>query len=198
MILVLNDNDRRWLSALVWSIGFNLLLLALMAWLHYVARPHENIPAIAIKFIPSAELQVAKPAPPAPAPKKRTLPQAPRATTPASEPIEELPPVEPPAPAPDYDVQPLHRVTRIPQFLRRIEPAYPEGERVAGHEATVLVEIVIDTRGRVLEASIVKSGGAEFDSAVLDALEQSLFTPGYIEDRAVVVRLQIPFSFRLR
>jgi len=96
------------------------------------------------------------------------------------------------------DIVPLSEVTRFPQFLNRIEPSYPETERSAGREAQVIAEVVIDTRGRIIEVEIIKSAGPEFDRAVLESINKSSFVPGYLEGKPVVVRLQIPFKFRLR
>ena len=191
--------NPRWLAALEVSLLANLALFALMAWLHWIASPYPNIPAIQIKLLPMAEeLQIAKPSP-------ARRPAAPSQTetevAPAPQPRPEerhAQPSETAAPSPEHAIQPLHRLTRLPQFLRRIEPVYPEGERTMGREASVLVEVVIDTRGRILEATILKSAGEHFDAAVLQALDQSLFAPGYIDDKEVVVRFQIPFVFRLR
>lgn len=64
-------------------------------------------------------------------------------------------------------------------------------------QANVLAEIAIDAEGNIQEVRIVKSAGAAFDAAVVEALKKSLFTPGYIGDKAVPVRFQVPFRFNL-
>jgi len=192
-------HNPRWLPALGVSLLANLALFTLMAWLQWIASPYPNIPAIQIKLLPMAEeLQVSKPSPARRSsqhsPIDAEIAPAPQPDAREPEPLEQAPA----APSPEHAIQPLHRLTRLPQFLRRIEPVYPEGERTMGREASVLVEVVIDTRGRILEATILKSAGGNFDAAVLQALDQSLFAPGYIDDKEVVVRFQIPFVFRLR
>jgi TonB family protein len=98
---------------------------------------------------------------------------------------------------PALNIQPLHRLTRPPAFLRQIEAVYPISERRAGVQANVLAEVTIDSQGRVLHVRIVKSGGAQFDKAVLEALSKSAFVPGYIGALPVAVRFQIPFRFNL-
>ena len=55
-----------------------------------------------------------------------------------------------------------------------------------------------DATGKVTEVNILKSGGKAFDSAVIETLKKSEFTPGYIGNNAVPVRISIPFRFNLK
>lgn len=93
---------------------------------------------------------------------------------------------------------PIARLTKIPTFSRRVEPVYPENERVLGKETVVLAEIDLDEKGSIIEIRIINSGGKAFDQAVENALKKSQLTPGYTKDRAVPVRVQIPFAFKLK
>lgn len=150
-----------------------------------------------------------------PSPEKRSLP--PRALPSPSEapsvnpiqPVLETPEQTKPAlteslapekqnlsPAPEK-IESLSSLTRIPKPLRKIEAAYPATERRAGIQAYVLAEVVIDATGKVQEVHILKSGGPAFDSTVIDALKTNSFSPGYIGDKAVPVRISIPFRFNL-
>lgn len=175
---------------------FHLALLGPLAWMHAVSPQHTQIAAMRVVFMPETQS-----APPAeqPTQQPRPLPDTPAPPVteaahaqpqPGSAPAETL--------ASTLDIQPLHRLSQAPRFLQRIDPAYPEAERASGRQANLVVEVVVDTRGRVLEATIVKSGGPHFDQAALKAVEQSLFVPGYIDSQPVVVRFQIPFRFQLR
>ncbi len=93
---------------------------------------------------------------------------------------------------------PISRLTKIPGFSRRIEPVYPEKERMTSRESSVMAEVDLDEKGSIIEIRIIQSGGKAFDLAVEAALRKSLLTPGYIKDNPVPVRVQIPFVFRLR
>jgi len=93
---------------------------------------------------------------------------------------------------------PVTRLTKIPAFIRRTQPAYPETERMTGRESSVTAEVDLDEKGSIMEIRIVKSGGKAFDSAIETALRKSLFAPGYIKTQPVPVRIQIPFVFKLR
>jgi len=98
---------------------------------------------------------------------------------------------------PSGKVESISSLSRIPSPLRKIEAAYPPSERRAGIQASVLVEVVIDAQGKVQDVHILKSGGIAFDTSVIEAMKKSAFTPGYIGDKAVPVRISIPFRFNL-
>jgi len=99
---------------------------------------------------------------------------------------------------PGLTIQPLSKLTRPPAFLHKIEPVYPVAEQRAGTQASVLAEVTIDDKGNVLGVRIIKSAGQHFDAAVIEALQKSLFVPGYINKEAVAVRVIVPFRFNLR
>ena len=95
-------------------------------------------------------------------------------------------------------IQSLSKLTRPPAFIQKIEPAYPVAEQRAGSQANVLAEVTLDEQGRVVEVNIVKSAGIYFDKAVIDALNKSTFTPGFIGIDAVAVRVLVPIRFNLK
>lgn len=86
----------------------------------------------------------------------------------------------------------------MPSFDVKKTPGYPEDERALGKEASVLAEATIDAAGAVVEVRILRSAGARFDDAVREALAASRFHPGYVGDRPVAVRLQVPYQFWLK
>ena len=99
---------------------------------------------------------------------------------------------------PGMNLQPLSKLTRQPAFLQKIEPVYPGSEQRAGSQAQVIAEVTIDENGKVQRVKIVKSAGIHFDNAVIEALNKSMFTPGYINREAVAVRVLVPFRFNLK
>lgn len=96
------------------------------------------------------------------------------------------------------NVYPISKLTRPPGFIRKIEPVYPGSEQKAGSQASILAEVTINELGNVIDVKIVKSAGPAFDQAVLDALQKSKFSPGYINQEAVAVKVIVPFRFSLR
>lgn len=82
----------------------------------------------------------------------------------------------------------------------RVEPVYPNTGRewITGGEARVLAMIYLDERGAVDDVTIKKSGGRLFDKAVINAVRQSSFQPGYMGEKAVPTVVQIPYTFKLK
>jgi protein TonB len=99
---------------------------------------------------------------------------------------------------PSLNIQPLSKLSRPPSFLRKIEPVYPRAEQRAGSQAYVLAEVTIDEQGAIVEVKVLKSAGIAFDNAVMEALQKSTFSPGYMGQNAVAVRVLVPFRFNLK
>lgn len=76
---------------------------------------------------------------------------------------------------------------------------YPDVMRLAGIEARVVVEAVLDTTGRVERGSLRATGGAHalFEAAARDVVQASRYRPARLAGRAVRVRIQVPVSFAL-
>jgi TonB family protein len=61
-----------------------------------------------------------------------------------------------------------------PALLKRVDPVYPAGTVPA---AVTIAEIIIGADGRVTEAKILRSQGADVDAAAVAALRQWVFQP---------------------
>ncbi len=108
-----------------------------------------------------------------------------------------MPSVETPvAPAPTK-VEPLFRLTRLPDFGNATTLKYPAAEKNRGREGKVIAEFVIDEQGAVRDIKILKSAGTLFDQAVTDELSKMTFSPPYIGERAVAARFRREFHFKL-
>ncbi len=82
-----------------------------------------------------------------------------------------------------------------PLSLPRAE--YPRILRRAGIEGRVVVEVVIDTLGRVEPGSprVVSSSNPAFDEPALNAVREAAFRPARVRGRAVRVKLRAPIEF---
>jgi TonB family protein len=94
--------------------------------------------------------------------------------------------------------QPYYKVSKLPSFKVKVDPVYPPPERASGNEARVVAEVFINEFGGVDKIEIIKSGGPLFDNAVIQAIQDSSFTPGYENNEPVPVKVQQPYVFRLR
>ena len=93
---------------------------------------------------------------------------------------------------------PLTSLTAQPKLRGSVTPIYPRRMQRLGKEATMLIEVLVDERGKVRKVTVVKSAGPAFDEAVIAAYHAAQYEPGMMGTRAVAVLLRIPLSFTLR
>lgn len=74
---------------------------------------------------------------------------------------------------------------------------YPEEARAAGIEGRVLVQFVVDERGRVIDPKVVRGLGYGLDAEALRVIQQARFRPGMKQGRSVKVQMSLPITFRL-
>lgn len=92
-------------------------------------------------------------------------------------------------------------VDRSPRLIGHpAAPRYPAALRESGVQGAVVVQLVVDTLGRVdmSEVRIIHSAHALLTDAVQEVLPRYRFVPGEAGGRRVSTRVQIPFEFRLR
>lgn len=148
-------------------------------------------PAPVLKEPAPVEPLVAKSETPLPVPSPEVVP-APVAmaqNAPAAPQMESLPP------APVY--QETEHLSDLPYFRTSVKPVYPKTALRSGRKARVMAEVFINENGGVDNVLIAESGGEEFDVAVIAALKQSQFEPGYMSGKPVAVKVRIPFNFRV-
>jgi protein TonB len=91
-------------------------------------------------------------------------------------------------------------ITAQPRPLNdhRLQPAYPPDARARGLEGVVIVELVIDRRGRVVQTRVVRSSGAEFDRAARAHCRRLRFEPAEANGKPVSARIEWRVEFKLR
>ena len=84
--------------------------------------------------------------------------------------------------------------------IRQPSPRYPPILREAGIEGRVELEFVIDTSGRVEEASlrVVSHSADGFDAAAIEVISRSLFAPARVKGQVVRQRARQAIAFRIR
>jgi TonB family protein len=88
------------------------------------------------------------------------------------------------------------QVSRLPQPLSTLEPAFPEAARRAGVEGTVILQVDIDEGGLVKQVAVVQALGYGCEEAAVEAVRQAKFRPAAAGDQLVPVRVRIPFRFQ--
>jgi TonB family protein len=105
-----------------------------------------------------------------------------------------VPTVEAPPP-PDGPVR-VGGSVRAPVLISRVEPQFTEAARKAHISGIVIVEVIIDRRGEVREAKVLKPLPFGLDQAALDAVKQWKFRPGTLEGTPVDVIFNLTVNFR--
>ena len=99
-----------------------------------------------------------------------------------------------------YDPQPIaaERATTPARMVTGASPEYPPEARDQGVEAHVILEIVVDTAGRVRSARVARSAAAGFDGAALTAVRSYRFVPATLHGQPVSVRMRWSVEFQLQ
>jgi protein TonB len=103
-------------------------------------------------------------------------------------------------PVPAGDPLDVSLADEPPVMLAGPVPAYPELLRQAGVQGRVVLEVVVDTAGRVEPGSfvVVTAVHGAFVTSAQQALAGTLFRPARVHGRGVRVRVSIPIDFVLR
>jgi TonB family protein len=206
-----NDDYLLW-EALVLSLGLHFCLLHAGTFtLHFQQKHTVEIDITNMGHIgmPAAPKQPAAPPPkPAAKPKEWIQPQPGQKVAPAPIPTQPVAPTpEEPPPPQEYSVgtgdinAPV--LSRIPQLLNLsdlraiLQRFYPEQARSEGRQATVVLDLHIDTEGHVQNVDIVRSGGADFDDAAIRAAKLLRFTPAFLGSQRVGVKMRQAIQFKL-
>jgi len=103
-----------------------------------------------------------------------------------------------PPPPPEDEIVDFYVLESPPTPLAEPQPKYPSLARKGGVEGVVIVQVIIGLDGKVERAEVIDSDPEGFfEEAALSAARQWEFTPAMQRDKAVKVRYQIPFRFKL-
>jgi TonB family protein len=98
--------------------------------------------------------------------------------------------------APDDEAASARVGLRLPQPYRRLRPAYPETAARAEAEATVDVQLEIDSDGEVSRVEVVRWAGFGLDEAAISTVRQLHFRPAMRDGVGVPVRVLLRYNFR--
>lgn len=89
----------------------------------------------------------------------------------------------------------LQQLDHRPKAMIRVAPTYPYALREAKIAGSVVVEMVIDHRGQVIESKVLESTAKEFESPTLLAVNRWRFSPGLKDGRQVNTRVTQKLEF---
>jgi len=215
-----SDDYLLW-EALGLSALLHLGLFHVSGWTYEFHQKHIveiDITNMGHVGMPGPARQAAPPPKPAPRPKEWVKPATSQKVAPAPIPTQPVPapaPEEPPPPSPaatgtgtgEYGIGTgdgsASVLSRIPQLLNLsdlrviLQRFYPEDARSQGRQATVVLDLHIDTDGHVTSADIVQSGGEDFDQAAKKAVLLLHFTPAFLGTQRVNVKMRQAIQFKL-
>ncbi len=84
-----------------------------------------------------------------------------------------------------------------PRVRKKVEPDYPKGAAAIGLEATVVVEVVIDSTGVITTVNPLRLAGRGFDESAVACVKKWRFHPAEKDGRPVAVHASIEVNFRL-
>jgi len=85
----------------------------------------------------------------------------------------------------------------LPLVLARVAPVYPRDLREKGVQGFAIVDVRVDSTGRVIQAEIVRATLPEFGERALDAAKAWTFEPATAQGRAITSRVRLPFEFTM-
>ena len=137
-------------------------------------------------FVPPPEIQIEKPPPPPP---KST---AITAVTPVKPPVAPPPPAVPAA-------EPVRVMPRIDAGHSQ-EPEYPPTSRRLGEQGSVVLQVLVDVDGKVIDSKLLQSSGYDrLDQAALAGVKSNYrFLPGTLDGKPQQMWYTFKFTWKLR
>ncbi|MCH7760935.1 energy transducer TonB [candidate division TA06 bacterium] len=118
-----------------------------------------------------------------------------------------VPIIVPPMPVPPKVVLPkieevilksIGEVEILPKPLHIVKPEYPKFARMAGMEGVVVLKLILDVDGSVLDTEVIQSPHDALSRAAVVAAKSSRYTPAIWNGRPVRVWIAQTYRFDLR
>src|SRR6185436_6647614 len=100
------------------------------------------------------------------------------------------------APAQEEPLQAGGEGVPVPKKTKHVQPVYPPEALAQGIRGIVILDIVIDARGKVSSTSVLRSVPG-LDEAAIAAARPWEYEPTKIDNKPVSVRLTVPITFSL-
>lgn len=96
-------------------------------------------------------------------------------------------------------IQDLRKTHKIPTSNQTIAPKYPELARQKGIECKLIIELIINTKGKVIHTNVIQntSPGYGFEKEAIQALSKTTFTPIKQKGKKIIAKVHYPISFVL-
>ena len=88
-------------------------------------------------------------------------------------------------------------VTSMPELKSEVRVPYPREAKKRGISGSVIMNLLIDTLGKVREVSLIEGPNPELNAAALAAAKGFQFSPAMIQKQPVAVRIRYKYNFVL-
>lgn len=78
------------------------------------------------------------------------------------------------------------------------EITYPKKAKLAGIEGTVIIQFIVNKKGNVTNAKVIRGIGGGCDEEALRAVKNIKFKPARQRERYVNIQMRIPIKFQLK
>ena len=85
----------------------------------------------------------------------------------------------------------------MPRAIKEFRPDYPRWAKEKGITGSVIFYILIDEKGKVRQAKLIKNLHPELDQLAKQAIYRVEFKPAYIENEPVAVRIKYAIRYVL-
>jgi protein TonB len=88
-------------------------------------------------------------------------------------------------------------VTSMPVLISEVRIPYPKSAREANIEGPVVLDLLIDTEGKVRSVQLVSGPGYGLDDAAMNAVRGFRFKPAQLDAQTVIVKIRYTYRFIL-
>lgn len=88
-------------------------------------------------------------------------------------------------------------VTQMPKLLSEVRIPYPTEAKQNGVQGAVVMDLLIDTEGKVRDVRWVEGPGYGLNEVAMEAVRGFRFSPAFIEKQPVAVRIRYAYRFVL-
>jgi TonB family protein len=88
-------------------------------------------------------------------------------------------------------------VTQMPVLKKEVRPHYPPEAKKMGLFGKVFIDILIDEKGKVVKATLVKGIHPLLDNEALTSIKQYQFSPAKVDKKSVAVKINYAINFIL-
>ena len=77
------------------------------------------------------------------------------------------------------------------KLIKKVEPVYPESARLVPVQGPVVLDVIANDKGEVVDVKIVRGGNPVVQKPVYVAVKQWRYAPTYVGGKAVSVKFRV-------